>query len=579
MISAADLDLLQAYLDRRLDAAASAALEVRLQAEPLLAETLVTLAREEAILCEWAKGTRALEGVGADNAPLEETTPSPVVSGPGQRRRWLLVGSAVAAAAALAALATLLRGPPWDVVPPVALAVLEEVQGDVYVIGSSGRLPAHPGQELFAGAELGTSGDDSFAAVKYPDNTRLELGADTRVSFEGKPGRRVVLEEGVLTGQRSGPAGMPPMALSTPHAEALVRGSQFSFTTAGDSTLVEMQDGGVYLKRRSDGKAIDLPAGSLVVTKGTPFKPRPLVPRRTQYRAVLDEGTGPVAALAWRRDGKTIATGSSDGTVQLWDVGEREVRLTLHGHKRGVRGLAFAPDGSWLVSVTDEKAGHLRVWDAASGTEQRGLKAPKGVLQAVAISPNGKTIATGGTAGKDVGEVRLWDAATGAERGVLHGHVGDVIALVFSPDGRWLATAGSKDNLAKLWDLTAMREVHTLANHVKRVNALAFSPDGRTLATGSRDGTVRLWDVATGEELRTLASDARDVRALAFSRDGHTLAIASGDLVRLWDVPTGGERVALKGHKNQVLALAFSPDGKTLASAGWDRTVKLWDVP
>jgi len=578
MISAADLDLLQAYLDHRLDDAASVALEARLTAEPALAETLVALACEEAILSEWARGVRALQGTSRDDSPPADPLPA---ARPVRRRArpWLVIGSAVAAAAAVAALATFLGRPSWDVAAPAALAVLEEVQGDVYVVSPAGRVPAHAGQELFSGHELGTSGDESFAAVKYGDDTHLELGADPRVSFEGKSGRGVVLEEGVLTGERPGPANGPPMALTTPHADALVRGTHFSFSAARDSTLVEMEEGGVHVTRRSDGKAIDLKAGSVVVLRGEPLKPRPLTARVTQFRAVFDEVTGPVAALAWARDGQTIATGSADGNVKLWDVGEREVRLTLPGHRRPIRGLAYAPDGSWLVSVTDEKTGHLRTWDAVSGAARLTLKAPKGVLQVVAVSPDGTTIATGGSAGKDVGEVRLWDAATGDERGVLHGHAGEVVALCFAPDGRSLATAGSKDNLAKLWDLTALREVQTFAGHAKRINAVAFAPDGRTLATGSRDGSVRLWDVATGQERRALTGDAREVRSVTFSPDGRTLATTNGDLAKLWDVATGAERVAFKGHRNLVLATAFSSDGRTLATAGWDRTVKLWDVP
>jgi dipeptidyl aminopeptidase/acylaminoacyl peptidase len=578
MIAAADLDLLQAYLDRRLSNTETAALEARLRTESTLAEALVELAREDAILTEWARGVHALEGASQDDSPAADPLPA---AGPVRRRLrpWLLIGSAVAAAAAAAMLATFLGRPSWEGVAPVVLAVLEEVQGDVYVVSAAGRLPAHTGQELFSGQELGTSGDESFAAVKYGDDTRLELGADTRVSFEEKAGRRVVLEEGVLTGERPGRPAAPPMALATPHADALVRGSRFSFSAAPDATLVEMEDGGVHLTRRSDGKAIDVKAGAVVIVRGQPLKARPLTKRITQFRAVLEEGTGPVAALAWARHGQTIATGSNDGTIKLWDIGEREVRLALPGHKRPLRGLVYAPDGSWLVSVTDEKTGHLRTWDAASGTARLTLKAPKGVLQAVAVSPDGQLIATGGTAGKDVGEVRFWDAVTGEDRGVLHGHVGEVVALCFSPDGRSLATAGSKDNLAKLWDVATLRELQTFTGHAKRINALAFAPDGRTLATGSRDGSVRLWDVATGQQSLALTGDAREVRSVTFSPDGRTLATANGDLAKLWDVASGTERVAFKSHKHPVMAAVFSPDGKTLATAGWDKTVKLWDVP
>src|SRR6516164_8438613 len=129
MVSAADLEVLEAYLERRLGDAETAAVEARLTAEPALAEALVALAREEAILVEWAKGVRAVESIAA----------APAV--PSRRRRWLLIGSAVAAAAALAALATFLSRPGDST--PAALAVLDEVQGEVYVVGDAGRVPAH----------------------------------------------------------------------------------------------------------------------------------------------------------------------------------------------------------------------------------------------------------------------------------------------------------------------------------------------------------------------------------------------------------------------------------------------------
>ena len=454
MIAANDLDLLQAYLDRRLNDAETAALEVRLRAEPALAEALILLAREDAILTEWAKGVRALEESQADSAG----TPEPATLPKPSRRRWFVIGTAIAASIAAAVLLFRIPSPSWDHAAPTVLAVLEEVQGDVYVVTAAGRVPAHAGQELFSGHELSTSGEGSFATVKYGADTHLELGADTRVSFDGQSGRRVVLEEGVLTGNRPDPADAPPMRLATPQTDALVHGKRFSFTTTSDATLVEMEDGSAYLTRRSDGTAVNLPAGFLVVSRSAPLKPRPLSPRVTRFRALIDEGMGPIQSLAWPRIPNTIASGGLDGTVRLWDLDEREPRLALHGHKRPVRGLAFAPDGSWLVSVSDEKPGHLQVWDAASGDERRTIKSPKGLLHSVAVSPNGRIIAAGGTLGKDIGEVRLWDAVTGQERGGWHAHVGEVVALAFSADGKWLATAGAKDNLASIWDAETWRE-------------------------------------------------------------------------------------------------------------------------
>jgi WD40 repeat protein len=206
---------------------------------------------------------------------------------------------------------------------------------------------------------------------------------------------------------------------------------------------------------------------------------------------------------------------------------------------------------------------------------------------AVALSPDGKTLALAGGGGA----VELWDVLTGKKRAGLEGHVGGVLSVAFSPDGKTLASAGGGlgDGMRlpwvelKLWDPKTGRQRATLPAHAYPVYpgggiALAFSPDGKTLASGSSERTVRLWDVDTGKERATIPGHEGGVLSVAFSPDGKTLASAGGDrAVRLWDVDTGKEHAALRGHEQKVVSVAFSPDGKTLASAGEDRAVRLWD--
>jgi WD40 repeat protein len=280
----------------------------------------------------------------------------------------------------------------------------------------------------------------------------------------------------------------------------------------------------------------------------------------------------PITSLAISPDGKKLASGSEDNTVQLWDVETGKQLTTLTGHSDYVLSVAFSPDGGKLASGSKDKT--VRLWDVSTGTQLTTLKGHSSDVSSVAFSPDGKKLASG----SDENTVRLWDISTGTQLATLTGHSDGVFSVTFSPDGKKLAS-GSEDNTVRLWDVETGKQLTTLKGHSSDVRSVAFSPDGKKLASGSSDHTVRLWDVSTGTQLVTLTGHLYDILSVAFSPDGKKLASGSKDkTVRLWDVGTGRKPKILTGHLSDVLSVAFSPDGEKLASGSKDKTVRLWDI-
>ncbi|MDY6939887.1 MAG: serine/threonine-protein kinase [Cyanobacteriota bacterium] len=200
------------------------------------------------------------------------------------------------------------------------------------------------------------------------------------------------------------------------------------------------------------------------------------------------------------------------------------------------------------------------------------LKQP-GEAKSVAVSPDGKTVASG-----SFGSIRLWNLASGDPPLLLAAHDNWVGALAVSPDSQLLAS-GSVDRTIRLWNLNSGVRRLTVGGHNGAVNDLAFSTDGKMLASGSADKTIRLWDVASGVRLLTFSGHAGAVNAVAISPDLRFLVSASDDkTIKVWSIERGILMRTLKGHSGAVRDIAISPDGKQLASASNDNTVAVWNL-
>ncbi|GAA2154817.1 hypothetical protein GCM10009760_54100 [Kitasatospora kazusensis] len=301
----------------------------------------------------------------------------------------------------------------------------------------------------------------------------------------------------------------------------------------------------------------------------------------TKPVAHLSGHTAEIECLAFGPDGRTLASGSWDKTVRVWDVATGTTITTYRGHTDQVMAVAYSPDGRTLYSGGFDKT--LRCWDLHTGKPMSVTASYSGIndyVECLAVSPDGGTLAVGVG-----GRIELVKRSTGTVYATLTGDSGSLNGIAFSPDGKTLASVAAAVGSARirLWDTGTGHGLKTLsAVGTDHFNAVMFSPDGRTVA-GAGPG-VQVWDLATGQPTATLTDTHPFLRAAAFRPGGTMIAGAggvrepniqddTGKTVSLWDLSTGRVTSVLTGTMpksrmdTSISALAFSPDGTMLAAS------------
>ena len=279
-----------------------------------------------------------------------------------------------------------------------------------------------------------------------------------------------------------------------------------------------------------------------------------------------------VHSVAYSPDGSRIISGSDDNTIKIWDVNIGTCLKTLEGHSNYVGSVSFSPDSIRIISGSYDKT--IKIWDANMGVCIKSLYGHSGYVQSVAYSPDGSRIISG-SADKTI---KMWDSNTGECIKTLKGHSFWVNSVAYSPDGIRIIS-GSGDKTIKIWDANKETCLKTLEEHSGSVWSVAYSPDGSRIISGSDDKTIKIWDSNTGVCLKTLKGHSYSVLSVAYSSDGKYIISGSWDnTIKIWDANTGECVRTLMGHLGRVRSVAYSPDGTRIISGSMDKTIKIWGV-
>jgi len=317
--------------------------------------------------------------------------------------------------------------------------------------------------------------------------------------------------------------------------------------------------------------AVLIGLGVVVVTAGTIT-----AVLTTQTSSTTGAGhTVTVSSVAFSRDG-TILASAYGNTVRLWNPATRkQIGQPLKGQRSQLFTVAISPNGKVVASGGYDQ--NLQLWDTAT---YKPIGQPLGLqnsrMNSVAFSPDGRFLASG----DDDGTVLVRELATVKTVKIVKivGNIdarSTVFTVAFRPDSKILAS-GSQDGKMRLWSTTGHRIGQPLGGPGGPVNSVAFSPDGKLLASGSQDGKMRLWDAATRRAITTLNCQA-PVLSIAFSHDSKTLACGTeASRVILWTTATHQHNpLSIPVCGGWVDSVAFSPVRNIFAAACGN--VRLWD--
>jgi WD40 repeat protein len=289
----------------------------------------------------------------------------------------------------------------------------------------------------------------------------------------------------------------------------------------------------------------------------------------------------PVRALAYSADGSLLASAGENNLVRTWTTDTGAPVESFEGHQGAVLAAAFTADGSVLSAAMD---GSTILWNPSPAwTLERtigNVDNPATFVDrviALAFSPDGKLLATGGGEPSRSGELKLFNVADGSlARAIPDAHSDTVFGLDFSPDGMYLASSAA-DRFVKVFNVAAGAHYRSFEGHTHHVLDVAWKSDGKVLASCGADNVIKIWDFITGDQRRTTAPFGKEITSIHFVAATPKVFVCSGDkTVRLVNTDNGSVERSFAGSNDFMYSTAVSADGRTGIAGGQDSVMFLW---
>ncbi|KAI4620135.1 protein with putative role during mitosis [Alternaria novae-zelandiae] len=308
---------------------------------------------------------------------------------------------------------------------------------------------------------------------------------------------------------------------------------------------------------------------------------------RAPARHTLQSHRSPITCVAFHPVFSSLASGSEDTTIKIWDWELGELERTVKGHTKGVLDVDFGGPrgGTLLASCSSDLT--IKLWDPSDEYKNirtlpghdHSVSAIRFVPSGAAGSPSSGNLLVSASRDKTL---RIWDVTTGYCVKTIRGHADWVRDVAPSFDGRWLLSAGN-DQTARLWDASSGEPKCTFLGHEHVIECVTIAPpvsyanlaalaglkkppplssSAEYVATGSRDKTIKIWD-GRGTLIKTLTGHDNWIRSLVFHPGGKYLLSASDDkTIRCWDLTQEGRcvKTVTDAHGHFVSCMRWAPN-------------------